>query len=197
MLKVPFGSSKAGVIREEVMSTIAREAYRASIDLAIEKGMFKECVPEEHAKNPFIQSLNLEPEFMNKLRDTGIRNSSLLSIQPTGNCVTKDSVVRLFTNQTTIEELITTVTDIKNVREGDVVKLDKPVVIPTFEGEDVFDCIYVNGFQEVLDIEVENNVHLQQTPNHKYLVKINEECADWIEAKDLKPGMKIIALVDE
>jgi ribonucleotide reductase alpha subunit len=85
MLKVRFGSEKASELRENVMRTIARTAYIASIDLAEEKGMFKYCDPQKHAEGAFIKSLDLPSEYMNKLRQVGIRNSSLLSIQPTGN----------------------------------------------------------------------------------------------------------------
>ena len=85
MLKVRFGSERAAELREEVMSIIAREAYMASIDAAEEKGAFYYCDPEKHAEGAFVQSLELPEEYMEKLRTTGIRNSSLLSIQPTGN----------------------------------------------------------------------------------------------------------------
>ena len=85
MLKVRFGSEKAEELREQVMQTYARTAYMASIDLAVEKGMFKYCIPEKHAEGTFVKSLNLPEEYMQKLRTTGIRNSSLLSQQPNGN----------------------------------------------------------------------------------------------------------------
>lgn len=85
MLKIKFGSAQASKLRELVMSTIAKEAYIASIDLAEEKGMFSLCEPLKHIENPFVQGLNLSPEYMEKLKKHGIRNSSLLSIQPTGN----------------------------------------------------------------------------------------------------------------
>lgn len=85
MLKVRFGSERAAELREEIMSTIAREAYMSSIDLAEEKGMFSVCIPQKHSEGPFVNSLNLPKKYMDKLRTVGIRNSSLLSVQPTGN----------------------------------------------------------------------------------------------------------------
>ena len=85
MLKVRFASPEADALREEVMRTIAQEAYMSSIDLAEEKGMFTHCDPQKHAQAPFIQELGLSEEYMDKLHRVGIRNSSLLSIQPTGN----------------------------------------------------------------------------------------------------------------
>ena len=85
MMKLRFAGEEASAIRDKLMSFIARTAYEASIDLAVEKGMFSECIPELHAKAPFVQKLGLSEEYMQKLRTTGIRNSALLSIQPTGN----------------------------------------------------------------------------------------------------------------
>lgn len=85
MLRVRFGSQRAAELREQVMRTIAQNAYMSSIDLAEEKGMFSLCDPEKHANNPFVKSLDLPASYMDKLRKVGIRNSSLLSVQPTGN----------------------------------------------------------------------------------------------------------------
>jgi ribonucleoside-diphosphate reductase alpha chain len=85
MLRERFGGERASELREQVMSTYAQAAYEASIDLAIEKGMFPLCQPEKHAEALFVQKLGLSEEYMQKLRTTGIRNSSVLSQQPTGN----------------------------------------------------------------------------------------------------------------
>jgi ribonucleoside-diphosphate reductase alpha chain len=85
MLKIKFASSEASKLREEIMNTIAREAYIASINLAEEKGMFDHCDPEKHAETPFVRMLDLPKTHMKKLFKTGIRNSSILSCQPTGN----------------------------------------------------------------------------------------------------------------
>ncbi len=85
MMNTRFGSEDANVLREEIMSTIARTAYMYSIDLAEEKGMFSYCDPKKHAEAAFIKLLDLPAEYLEKLKKFGIRNSSLLSIQPTGN----------------------------------------------------------------------------------------------------------------
>ena len=85
MLKIRFGSNDASMLRDKIMETLATKSYESSIDLAIEKGMFTYCDPNKHADGKFIQNLHLSQEYMDKLRTTGIRNSSLLSCQPTGN----------------------------------------------------------------------------------------------------------------
>lgn len=85
MLKTRFASEEANQLRDEVMSVIARTSYMTSIELAEEKGMFEYCQPKWHVDGPFVKSLELPKRYMEKLATTGIRNSSLLSIQPTGN----------------------------------------------------------------------------------------------------------------
>lgn len=194
MLNVPFASERADQIRNEIMQTIAITAYEASIDLAEEKGMFAYCDPEKHLQGRFVSSLGLSEEYETKLLSVGIRNSSLLSIQPTGNCVTEAGVVRTPAGELTMSQLIASVVpDVSVLQEGDIIKLDTPTEIDTFEGKDVFDTVYVNGVQPVINLTIENEV-FTQTPDHKYLVKINDEFADWRCAKDLRVGDKIIAI---
>jgi len=85
MLKTRLGSEKANTIREELMRTIAQTSYTYSVTLAEEKGMFPLCQPEKHVAGAFVKSLGLPQSVLDRMRKTGIRNSSLLSIQPTGN----------------------------------------------------------------------------------------------------------------
>lgn len=85
MMKIRFASPEAHNLREKLMRKISLSAHEASIDLAEEKGMFKGCDPEKHLNTKYIKSLPLSEEYVNKLRKYGIRNSALLSCQPTGN----------------------------------------------------------------------------------------------------------------
>lgn len=85
MLKIKYASNEAAVLRKNIMKTISKTSYETSIELAKEKGMFEYCDAEKHANGVFVKSLNLSNEYMESLKKTGIRNSSLLSIQPCGN----------------------------------------------------------------------------------------------------------------
>ena len=85
MLKTRFGSKKAEAIKEELMRTFTHAAVKASIDLAKERGMFAGCDPEKHANHPFWQQIQLDDYTLGEMRQYGIRNSALFSIQPTGN----------------------------------------------------------------------------------------------------------------
>jgi ribonucleoside-diphosphate reductase alpha chain len=93
MLRIRFGSEEAIKLQEELMNAYAKATYEASIDLAVEKGMFSYCDPLKHAEGPFIKSLGLSEEYLQKLRTTGIRNSSLMSQQPNGNTSIEANIV--------------------------------------------------------------------------------------------------------
>lgn len=85
MLQVKFGSKQAENFRVKILENFSKAVYEESIDLAIEKGMFPKCNPEKHSQGIFIKNLSLSEKYMEKIRIFGIRNSSCLSIQPTGN----------------------------------------------------------------------------------------------------------------
>lgn len=84
MMKMRYGSDLALKLTEDLMSFIANKAYQASALLASEKGSFPLFNKEKYLKSNFInQSLSQETKDM--IQKWGIRNSHLLSIQPTGN----------------------------------------------------------------------------------------------------------------
>lgn len=85
MMKVRFGSDKAELIRDELMKAFTHSAVEASIHLAAEKGKFKLCDPIKHSEAPFFKQIGLTPRLIGLMKDVGMRNSSLFSIQPTGN----------------------------------------------------------------------------------------------------------------
>jgi len=84
MLRIAFGSDEAAELREDIMRTLAHTTYMTSIDLAEEKGAFSYCEPEKHAECNFVKHIGLPEHYIEKMRRVGIRNSSLMSIQPTG-----------------------------------------------------------------------------------------------------------------
>lgn len=200
MMKVRFGSEKSHELRDNVMSTIARAAYMYSIDLAEEKGMFKLCKPEIHAQNPFVGSLDLPKSYTEKLRTTGIRNSSLLSIQPTGNCQTPDTIIKTkeygnFSYENILKEQFGKDFDVTKLVDGQVLNLKTPITIKTYEGDEVVNSIFINGYSDIIKLTLNNGDILKQTKNHRYLVKISETTAKWVESKDLAIGMKILGVI--
>ena len=82
MLQVKYDSEDARNRAAEIAAYMRDTAYETSINLAEEKGAFEIFEAEGYMKSPFIQRL---PEALQKrIRTTGLRNSHLLSIAPTG-----------------------------------------------------------------------------------------------------------------
>jgi ribonucleoside-diphosphate reductase alpha chain len=85
MMKIRFGSAEAKKIQEDLLKVFTHAVVRASLDLAEEKGMFPLCEPEKHVLSPYWDNISLPESLRERMKKTGIRNSSLLSMQPNGN----------------------------------------------------------------------------------------------------------------
>lgn len=83
MLKVRYGSKEALDLTEELENFIANTAYQSSSILAKEKGSFPLFEKEKYLCSNFIKNLSNKTKSL--IEKYGIRNSHLLSIQPTGN----------------------------------------------------------------------------------------------------------------
>jgi ribonucleoside-diphosphate reductase alpha chain len=82
MLGLDYSSEESLALAGQVVRTICHAAYRASITLAIEKQAFPYFEHDRYIAGVFIRSL---PDDIQKaIGRTGIRNSHLLAIAPTG-----------------------------------------------------------------------------------------------------------------
>lgn len=81
-----YGSPEFVAFQREVMFTLARESYRASVDLAQEKGAFPLFDAERYTASPFLQQTfaTSDSDLLERIARFGIRNSHLTSIAPTG-----------------------------------------------------------------------------------------------------------------
>lgn len=86
-----YGSPGFLEFEERVLRTLANEAYRASANLAAEKGAFPLFDRDAYMASPFIQ--RLDQDVQDLIAQNGIRNSHLTSIAPTGTIsLTADNV---------------------------------------------------------------------------------------------------------
>ncbi len=77
-----YGSPESLALIETWLATLSHAAYRASVELAREKGAFPLFDGEEYPARPFIRAL---PEDIRAgIAEHGIRNGLLTSIAPTG-----------------------------------------------------------------------------------------------------------------
>ena len=82
MLGLRYDSAEARQAAADVMRSIRDAAYRASIELAADKGAFPAFDAARYCESPFIG--RLPDELRAALRRHGIRNSHVLSIAPAG-----------------------------------------------------------------------------------------------------------------
>lgn len=82
MLGLRYDSADARELAADVMRTIRDSAYRASVELAAEKGSFPAFDAAHFCDAPFIR--RLPGDLRRALERNGIRNSHLLSIAPAG-----------------------------------------------------------------------------------------------------------------
>lgn len=83
MMKIRYGSKKALEKTDSLQKFIMNQAYKASALLAKEKEPFKLYDKEKYLNGNFVK--NLDKDVISLISQYGIRNSHLLSIQPTGN----------------------------------------------------------------------------------------------------------------
>lgn len=83
MMGVRYGSEEALELTNKLGSFVMNKAYQASALLAKEKGPFKLYDAEKYLAGEFVKGLSSETIAL--IKKHGLRNSHLLSIQPTGN----------------------------------------------------------------------------------------------------------------
>ncbi len=83
MMKVRYDSDKALEKVENLLKFIRNESYRASVELAKEKGSFEKFNFDEWSKSEYVQ--RLPKDIIEDIKKYGIRNVEILSIAPTGS----------------------------------------------------------------------------------------------------------------
>ncbi|WP_264738529.1 vitamin B12-dependent ribonucleotide reductase [Cytobacillus firmus] len=88
-----YGSEEGNVLIDKVFETIAATAYKASVELAKEKGSFPFLTGDNPEETNRLRKAFTETGFMQKMPEdiresileSGIRNSHLLTVAPTGS----------------------------------------------------------------------------------------------------------------
>lgn len=81
-MRIKYDSEEALALVDRAMETICRAAYQTSIDLAREKGAFPLFEWDGYARSRFVQ--NLPEDLRDQIRETGIRNATVLTVPPVG-----------------------------------------------------------------------------------------------------------------
>ncbi|HIW52200.1 MAG TPA: adenosylcobalamin-dependent ribonucleoside-diphosphate reductase [Candidatus Alistipes excrementipullorum] len=84
-LGLRYGSEAAIDFAVKVHKTLAVEAYRASVDMAEERGAFQVYDTAKEVGNPMIERIKeADPALYEKMAKVGRRNIAMLTIAPTG-----------------------------------------------------------------------------------------------------------------
>lgn len=78
-----YGTTDYISMQEDIMGVIAHEAYKASMDLAQEKGAFPLFDADRFSESAFLNDV-FEDHMIEDIARRGMRNSHLLSVAPTG-----------------------------------------------------------------------------------------------------------------
>ncbi len=82
MLGLRYDEPRARELAASAMSTVCHQAYRASIELSVERGCFALFDPDAYLSTPFVAAL--PEDIRHAIRRSGIRNSHLTAIAPAG-----------------------------------------------------------------------------------------------------------------
>ncbi len=84
-LGLQYGTEEATQFAVEVQKTLAIESYRASVDMAKERGAFEIYDSAREENNPMIIRIKeADPELYSEMTKHGRRNIGMLTIAPTG-----------------------------------------------------------------------------------------------------------------
>lgn len=167
MMGMRYGSPRSVRFAEDVAKTIAIEAYRASIDLAKEKGSFPILNPKEHAKRPFIKQL--PADIQEGIREGYLRNGVLLTIAPTG------TTTIAYGNGSAALEPVFAHEMTRNVRQAD--GSWKPYKERSY-GAALY--LAMNGLDDISELPAHMNV-CADVAIHEH-IKIQEVCQRWVDA---------------
>jgi len=82
-LGLKYSSQNARDLVDTIMAFIKKQAYHASITLAVEKGPFHAFEAEQHVKTGFVKR-SLPRRHHRLIKEHGLRNCAILTIAPTG-----------------------------------------------------------------------------------------------------------------
>ncbi len=84
-LGLRYGTEEATAFAAELQKTLAIEAYRASVEMAKERGAFEIYDTQRELKNPMILRIKeADPALYAEMAKVGRRNIAMLTIAPTG-----------------------------------------------------------------------------------------------------------------
>lgn len=147
-----YGDEKCLEFLDRLFATFRNEAYKASIELAKEKGAFPAFDADKYSREEFFQQL--PPRIQNAIKKYGIRNAVMLTIAP---CGTNSMVLNVSSG---VEPIFAPLYE-RRFREGNVTRKEivaDPLFVEYYNSNKSMD-----HFRGAHDISVANHLALQST----------------------------------
>lgn len=157
LMNIRFASDEAEKLKDKIMSTIYHTIVDESIELAKEKGAFTGCNPKKQTEHCFFKQINVPEKTMEKMKKYGIRNSSLFSIQPTGNTSIFAGVVSGGCEPIFLQEYIRTV-----IVNNPTTEIDEKILPKYWEGQFVETDVFKfakEGDEQILKATIDGIVY--------------------------------------
>ena len=149
---IRYGSDKCINFMNRFMATMRNETYKASINLAKERGVFPAFNATEHVKNHFIK--HLPANIKRDIEKHGLRNVAMLLLAPTGT-------ISIVHNTSSSLEPIFAPAYRRKYRKGETI-YEETVVDPLFE-KFLKDGKVPSYFVGAYDITVEEHLRVLST----------------------------------
>lgn len=196
-----YGNQESLDIIDKIFKEKLRAELDSSIDMSITRGSFNyydNTLEFENDKglNSFYEMLTNEfPDETKRMMKFGRRNVNWNTVAPTG-CLVEETRIKTDRGNISFAELFLYCGyDLNNLRGLKDIWLDvnEDIYVENIHGKkNKISKLYWNGESKTKKVTFDINKTIQSTYIHKYLVKINETKAKWVEVQDLKVGDKVL-----
>lgn len=208
-LGLRYGTEEANDKLEEVHKYIAMCSYIESIDLAVDRGPFKdfewELEKDDYFVNKILNAIREEfgedayNEYYDKWKNHGRRNICNLTLAPTG-CVKSSSKVLTSEGLMSMEDIFNkSGYDVNDLSEKGLKDLwldpSDDILVPNINGKlNKITKLYWKGECLGNKVTFDDGSDVSCTDIHKFLVKLDNYSEIWKESKDLVPGDRVYSV---
>jgi len=210
---VKYGSKESIEITEKIYKTLKFGAYRASVNMAKEIGPFPVWNTEQEKDCPFLnrfedEVLELTPSkqvlsgksLLKEMRKYGRRNISLLTTAPAG-CLDENVVIETDRGCVSLKDLFdfngVNIDDLRDKHDLWFDCEEDICVYDVYGNKNKINKLYWKGNSSGYEFTFDTGYNIKTSQSHKFLVLIDDNTAEWKEAKDIKINEKIVKIIKE
>ena len=193
MMGIPYGSKDSIDFTEKITSIKEETTWRVSSLLAKEKGAFPAYNEKFLETNWFNNFTRISEETKNLIRRYGARNGKTSASPPLGNCQSLDGEIVTSDGNMTLGDLFVKY-EIPLDETGWHIRKDCDLKVKTLDGYKDITGFFVNKEIKTNIVKTASGAIINGTDDHKILVKIDDNHAEWKKLPDIKEGDIIINL---